>query len=185
MQLAPDRNTYVVRDMPTTRGGTALDVLRNVPSVDVDIDNIVSLRGNTGVIVQINGRPSPMKPAQLGNFLAQLPADMVDKVEVVPNPSAREDPTGAAGIINIVLKQEADAGTSGGLTVAGGTTGQVNIGANLGYQRGPADAVRQLWLPQGQASPQRCDLPREPVCQPDHLSWTRPGPACSSRWRTR
>ncbi len=137
IQLAPDRSTYVVRDMPTTRGGTALDVLRTVPSVDVDIDNIVSLRGNSAVIVQINGRPSPMKPAQLGNFLAQLPAGIVDKIEVVPNPSAREDPTGTAGIINIVLKQEADAGTSGGFTVAGGTTGQVNLGANLGYHRGP------------------------------------------------
>src|SRR4029077_15774896 len=107
VQLAPDRNTYIVRDMPTTRGGTALDVLRNVPSVDVDIDNIISLRGNTGVIVQINGRPSPMKPAPLGNFLAQSPAGIVDKIEVVPNPSAKEDPTGTAGIINIVLKQEA------------------------------------------------------------------------------
>ncbi len=137
IQLTPDRNTYVVRDMPTTRGGTALDVLRNVPSVDVDIDNIVSLRGNAGVIIQINGRPSPMKSQQLGNFLAQMPAAMVDKVEVVPNPSAREDPTGTAGIINIVLKQEADAGTSGGLTVAGGTTGQANLGANLGWQSGP------------------------------------------------
>lgn len=137
VQLAPDRSTYVVRDMPTTRGGTALDVLRNVPSVDVDIDNIVSLRGNSGVIVQINGRPSPMKPAQLGNFLAQLPAGIVDKIEVVPNPSAKEDPTGTAGIINIVLKQDADAGTSGGFTVAGGTTGQLNLGANLGYQKGP------------------------------------------------
>ena len=73
VELAPDKNTFVVRDQPTTRGGSALDVLRNVPSVDVDIDNIVSLRGNTGVIVQINGRPSPLKPAQLGNFLAQLP----------------------------------------------------------------------------------------------------------------
>ena len=80
VQFAPDRTIYIVRDMPTTRGGTALDVLRNVPSVDVDIDNIVSLRGNSGVIVQINGRPSPMKPAQLGNLLAQLPADVVDKV---------------------------------------------------------------------------------------------------------
>jgi Outer membrane receptor for Fe3+-dicitrate len=105
--MAPDRNTYVVRDMPTTRGGTALDVLRNVPSVDVDIDNIVSLRGNSGVIVQINGRPSPLKPAQLGNFLAQLPADMVSKVEVIPNPSARDDPTGVAGIINLMLKEDA------------------------------------------------------------------------------
>src|SRR5258706_362632 len=53
VELAPDRNIYVVRDMPTTPGGTALDVLRNVPAVDVDIDNIVSLRGNTGLVLQI------------------------------------------------------------------------------------------------------------------------------------
>jgi hypothetical protein len=135
--LAPDRNTYVVKDMPTTRGGNALDVLRNVPAVDVDIDNVVSLRGSSGVTIQINGRPSPMKPAQLGNYLAQLPADMIDKVEIIPNPSARDDPTGTAGIINITLKQKADAGTSGGLTLSGGTTGQVNAGGNFGYERGP------------------------------------------------
>ncbi|MEO8577785.1 MAG: TonB-dependent receptor, partial [Gemmatimonadales bacterium] len=137
VELAPDRNTYVVRDMPTTRGGTALDVLRNVPSVDVDIDNVVSLRGNSGVVVQINGRPSPMKPAQLGNFLAQLPADIVERIEVVPNPSARDDPEGVAGIINLVLKQKPDAGKSGGITVAGGTTGLAQVGANLGYEREP------------------------------------------------
>ena len=137
VELAPDRNTYVVRDMPTTRGGTALDVLRNVPAVDVDIDNVVSLRGNSGVVVQINGRPSPLKPAQLGNFLAQLSADMVDKVEVIPNPSARDDPEGVAGIINIVLKQQPDAGRSGGLTLGGGTTGHADIGGNLGYEHGP------------------------------------------------
>ena len=137
VQLAPDRNTYIVHDMPTTRGGTALDVLRNVPSVDVDIDNIVSLRGNTGVIVQINGRPSPLKPAQLGNFLAQLPADIVDKVEIVTNPSARDDPEGVAGIINIVLKEKPEAGKSGGLTIGGGTTGQLNVGGNVGYEKGP------------------------------------------------
>ena len=137
VQLAPDRTTYAVRDMPTTRGGTVLDALRTVPAVDVDLDNIISLRGNSGVIVQINGRPSPMKPAQLGNFLAQMPAANVDKIEVIPNPSAREDPTGVAGIINIVLKQRADAGTSGGFTVGGGTRGSATIGANLGYQRGP------------------------------------------------
>jgi outer membrane cobalamin receptor len=137
VQLAPDRNTYVVHDMPTTRGGNALDVLKNVPSVDVDIDNVVSLRGNSGVVVQINGRKSPMKPAQLGNFLAQLPADMVEKVEVIPNPSARDDPEGVAGIINIVLRKETDAGASGGFTTAGGTTGRAEVGGNLGYQHGP------------------------------------------------
>lgn len=137
VELAPDRNAYVVKDLPSTKGGTVLDVLRNVPSVDVDIDNIVSLRGNAGVVIQINGRPSPMKATQLGNFLAQLPADVVDKVEVVANPSAREDPTGVAGIINIVLKQEADAGTSGGVSIGGVTTGTANISANYGYSKGP------------------------------------------------
>ncbi|HEY0777037.1 MAG TPA: TonB-dependent receptor [Gemmatirosa sp.] len=137
VQLAPDRNTYVVRDMPVTRGGSALDVLRNVPGVDVDLDNLVSLRGNAGVVVQINGRPSPLTAAQLGDFLAQLPADMVERVEVIPNPSARDDPTGVAGIINVVLKQRVDAGRSGGITLSGGTTGSAQVGANLGVQRGP------------------------------------------------
>ena len=134
VQLAPDRNTFVVRDMPAAKGGSALDVLRTVPTVDVDIDNVVSLRGNPGVTIQINGRPSPLKPAQLGDFLAQLPAEMVDKVEIVASPSARDDPTGVAGIINLVLKEEVDAGTTGGGTLAAGTTGQVNAGVNLGYE---------------------------------------------------
>ena len=137
VDLAPDRNTYVVKNMPTTSGGSALDVLRNVPSVDVDIDNTVSLRGDPGVVVQINGRKTPMTPTQLGNFLAQLPASMVEKVEVVPNPGANEDPDGVAGIINIVLKREPDATAAGGLTVTGGSTGRVQLGGNGGYQRGP------------------------------------------------
>src|SRR5207244_10708340 len=101
---------------------------------------IVSLRGNSGVVVQINGRPSPMKPAQLGNFLAQLPASIVDKIEVIPNPSARDDPTGSAGIINIMLKEAAEPGTSGGFTAGGGTTGHVDVGANAGYSKGPLSA---------------------------------------------
>ena len=137
VQLAPDRNTYVVHDMPTTRGGTALDVLRNVPSVDVDIDNIVSLRGNTGVVIEINGRPSPMKPQQLGNFLSQLPADAIDKVEIVTNPSARDDPEGSAGIINIVLKEKPEAQRSGGLSLGVGTRGHVDAGGNFGLEQGP------------------------------------------------
>lgn len=135
--LAPDRNTYSVRDMATTRGGSALDVLRNVPSVDVDIDNNVSLRGNSGVIIQINGRPSPLKPAQLGSFLSQLPANSVEKVEVVSNPSARDAPEGVAGIINIVLKRNTDAGLTGGVTTSASTTGRADLGGSLGYQQGP------------------------------------------------
>jgi outer membrane cobalamin receptor len=140
VQIQPDRTSYVVRDMPTTKGGTALDVLRNVPSVDVDIDNNISLRGNAGIVIQINGRPSALKGSQLGNFLDQLSADAIDHVEIIPNPSAREDPTGVAGMINIVLRQKPDAGTSGGLTLGGGTTGHVDAGVNGGWQRGPLSA---------------------------------------------
>ena len=86
--------------------------------------------------VNINGRISPMRGDQLGTFLAQLPASMVAKVEVVPNPSAKNDPEGMAGIINIVLKENTDLGTSGGFTTGGGSTGQRNASGNLGYQRG-------------------------------------------------
>lgn len=137
VQMTPDRTTYVVRDMPTTKGGTALDVLRNAPSVDVDIDNNISLRGNTGVVIEINGRPSPLTGTQLGNFLDQLPADAIDHVEIIPNPSARDDADGVAGIINIVLRTKPDAGTSGGVTLGAGTTGHLDAGANGGWQRGP------------------------------------------------
>jgi len=138
VRLEPDRNTYAVRDMPAaTTGGTAVDVLRNVPSVEVDGSNNVSLRGNQNVVVQLNGRPTPMHGEQLGNFLAQLPANMVNKVEVIPNPSAKQDPEGMAGIINIALKESTDLGTSGGLTLGGGSTGQINASGNLGYQKGP------------------------------------------------
>ena len=134
--LAPDRNTYSVRDMPAAAGGNAVDALRNVPSVEVDIDGKVSLRGNENVVVQINGRPSPMRGEQLGAFLAQLPANMVDRVEVIPNPSAKFDPEGMAGIVNVVLRQNTELGLSGGVTAGGGSTGQVNVSGNLGYQRG-------------------------------------------------
>ena len=76
------------------------------------------------------------EPAQLGNFLAQLPAALVEKVEVISNPSARDNHEGSSGIINIVLKKKVDAGSSGGLTLAQGTTGRTDVGGNVGYQRG-------------------------------------------------
>ncbi|NUQ20405.1 MAG: TonB-dependent receptor [Gemmatimonadaceae bacterium] len=135
--LAPDRNSYSTKNMPAATGGTAVDVLRNVPSVEVDGDNNVSLRGNQNVVVQINGRPSPLHGQQLGNFLAQLPASTVTRVEVASNPSAKDDPEGTAGIINIVLNQQADMGWSGGVNAGAGSTGMANVSGNLGRQEGP------------------------------------------------
>src|SRR5689334_1660504 len=138
--LAPDRNSYSTKNMTTASGGTAIDVLRNVPSVEVDGSNNVSLRGNQSVIVQINGRSSPLHGDQLANFLAQLPASTIARVEVSTNPSAKNDLEGTAGIINIVLNQEADLGLSGGVTAATGTTGLANVNGNIGRQSGPTTA---------------------------------------------
>jgi ferric enterobactin receptor len=135
--LAPDRNSYSVKSMTNTAGGTAVDVLRNTPAVEVDGSNKVSLRGNENVIVQINGRASPLKGEALGNFLAQLPASGVKSVEVATNPSAKNDPEGTAGIINIVLTQQAEMGLSGGVTAGTGTTGLANLSGNIGRQVGP------------------------------------------------
>ena len=95
-------------------------MLRNIPLVEVDGSNNVSLRGNANVVIQINGRSTPLKGDQLGAFLAQLPAGTVKNVEVATNPSAKDDPEGTAGIINIVLNQEAELGLSGGLSARHG-----------------------------------------------------------------
>jgi ferric enterobactin receptor len=134
--LQPDRTVYSTKNMPAATGGTAIDVLRNIPAVEVDANNRVSLRGNGNVVIQINNRPTPLKGDQLGSFLAQLPANTVKNVEVAANPSAKDDPEGTAGIINIVLNQEAEVGLSGGFNANTSSTGQAGGSGNIGKQQG-------------------------------------------------
>jgi len=135
--IEPDRSSYKAKDVAAT-ANNASEVLDHVPSVTVDGDGKVSLRGNENVVVQINGRPAPMSGTQLGQFLKTLPSSVLDRVEVITTPSARQDPEGMAGIINIVLKANTDLGFSGGVTVASATaSGRYNGSGNLGYQVGP------------------------------------------------
>jgi outer membrane cobalamin receptor len=136
VEFAIDRTVYNVKDQPISTGGTATDVLQNVPSVEVDIDGNVSLRGNQNVAILINGKPSPMRGEFLASFLQQLPASMIEKVEVIPNPSAKYDPEGMAGILNIVMKQDADLGLGGGLSLGAGTGDKYNASGNVNYQQG-------------------------------------------------
>ena len=133
--IEPDRNTYRAKDIAPA-AATASDVLQATPSVEVDADGKVSLRGNENVAIQINGRPTPIKGTQLAAYLKQIPANIVERIEVVPNPSAKYDPEGMAGIINIVLKANTDLGLSGGLNTGFANTGRFNTGTNLGYQAG-------------------------------------------------
>ena len=134
--IQPDRNAYRVKDVAPA-ATNASDVLENVPSVQVDPDGKVSLRGNENVVVQINGRPTPITGTQLAGYLKALPANTIERVEVIPNPSAKQDPEGMAGIINIVMKQGVELGTSGGINAMGATTGSYNLNGNVGHQKGP------------------------------------------------
>lgn len=135
MTIEPDRNAYRAKDVAPA-ATNASEVLDAVPSVSIDGDGKVSFRGNENVAVQINGRVSPMRGTQLGSFLKQLPSGIVERIEVIPNPSAKYDPEGMAGIINIVLKENADLGVSGGFTAGAATADRFNTTGNLGYQAG-------------------------------------------------
>lgn len=131
----PDRNSYRAKDVAPA-AANASDVLDNVPAVQVDPDGKVSLRGNENVAVQINGRPTPMRGQQLAAYLKTVPANTIERIEVVPNPSAKYDPEGMAGIINIVLKQNVDLGLSTGAQAAMSTPRRFYGSGNLGYQAG-------------------------------------------------
>ncbi len=116
---------------------SAADVLRDLPSVRVDRDGAVSLRGSENVTVHVNGKPVPLSGQALVQYMRSLSAQNIDRIEVNTNPSARYDPEGTAGIINIVLDRTRAAGWSGGLSASGGTNENASASGNLGYQNGP------------------------------------------------
>jgi outer membrane receptor protein involved in Fe transport len=132
-----DRTTYNTADQVIGQTGTATDLLQQIPSVEVDQDGNVSLRGNANVAIQINGRPAPVGAEFLGVFLQQLPAGQIERIEVIPNPSARYEPDGMSGIINIVLKQDAELGLSGSVIAGVGTLGDGQASASVNYGSGP------------------------------------------------
>jgi outer membrane receptor protein involved in Fe transport len=134
--VEPDRNSYRAKDIAPAAANVS-ELLDNVPSVQVDADGKVSLRGNENVVVQINGRPTPIRGTQLASYLKSLPANVVERIEVIPNPSAKYDPEGMAGIINIALKQNVDLGLSGALNLGVSTPDRYNGSGNIGYQSGP------------------------------------------------
>ncbi|MEM1125574.1 MAG: TonB-dependent receptor [Bacteroidota bacterium] len=132
-----DRTVYSTADNPVNEGGTATDVLSNLPAVDVDIDGNVSLRGSGSVAIFINGRPAPVSADFIAAYLRSLPAGTIDRVEVIPNPSAAFEPDGVGGVLNIVLKENTDLGLGGTLTAGTNTQGGLNGTGALTYGRGP------------------------------------------------
>lgn len=136
MVVEADRTTYNTREMPVAASGTAIDVLRAVPELEVDMENNVSLRGNQPASIHLNGRPTPMSGEELANFLEQLPGDRIERVEVMPNPSARHDPEGMGGIINIVLRDDVELGLSGSLSANASTRNRQSVNGRFNVQHG-------------------------------------------------
>lgn len=125
-----DKRVFNVGKDLSTTGASALEVLNNVPSVNVNIEGRISLRGSQGVQILINGKPSIIASDE-GNALGTITADMIEKIEVMTNPSAKYDAEGTSGIINIVLKKEERKGLNGSISVNTGAPDSHSVGVSL------------------------------------------------------
>ncbi len=125
VQIRLDKKIYTIGKDLTTSGATVSDALNNVPSVTVDLDGSIALRGNENVRILINGKPSAIAGFGQTDALRQLPAEAIERVEVITAPSARYDAEGTAGILNIVLRKEKTRGVNGSF--------QANVNQPIGY----------------------------------------------------
>ena len=147
MRFDIDKKVFSVDQNIAAAGGSATDVLQNIPSVDVDNDGNISLRNNASVEVWINGKPSGLTADNRAQVLQQMPAENIESIEVMTNPSAKFNPEGTAGIINLVMKKNRKAGyygsLSAGATLQNGKPGS-NAGASINYNVGKFDVFANL-----------------------------------------
>ncbi|TRX38318.1 outer membrane beta-barrel family protein [Flavobacterium restrictum] len=132
VEIKLDKKVYNVGQDMIVKGGTVSDVLDNVPSVSVDTEGNVSLRGSDNIRILIDGRPS--NAINIAEALRQIPADAIDKVEVITNPSARYDAEGGSGLINIVLKKGKNQGLNGTFIASTGIPETYGLSGNLNYK---------------------------------------------------
>lgn len=133
LEFKLDKRVFNVGQDLSSTGASALEVLENVPAVDVNIEGQVSLRGSAGVQILINGKPSVIASDE-SNALGSITADMIEKVEVITNPSAKYEAEGTAGIINIVLKKESRKGTNGSFSLNTGWPHNHSAGLSINHR---------------------------------------------------
>jgi outer membrane receptor protein involved in Fe transport len=133
MKIDIDKKVFNVDQNIAASGGNASDVLSNIPSVEVNTEGEVSLRGNSAVTIWINGKASGLSSDNRAQILEQMPAESIEKIEVITNPSAKYSPEGTAGIINIVLKENRKAGYFGSVQAGVDSRGGYSLGANVNY----------------------------------------------------
>jgi outer membrane receptor protein involved in Fe transport len=134
MQMGIDKKIFSVDQSLVSEGGSASDLLQNVPSVQSDIDGNISLRGSAGVSVLIDGKPSLIAGGNIAQILQSIPASSIESVELITNPSAKYDAEGQSGIINIVLKKNKKLGLNGSVALTAGNRSNYNASTNLSFQ---------------------------------------------------
>lgn len=144
MRFELDRKVFTVDANVTAAGTSASELLESIPSVEVDQDGEVSLRGNSSVTIWINGKESGLTADNRAQILEQIPAETIDRIEVITNPSAKYSPEGTAGIINIILKKDRRAGYYGSAEISANSRGGGNVGVNINYSSGKLDAFGGL-----------------------------------------
>nr|WP_314864461.1 outer membrane beta-barrel family protein [uncultured Flavobacterium sp.] len=132
VEIKLDKKVFNVGNDLMVKGGTVSDVLSNIPSVSVDVEGNVSLRGNENVKILIDGKPS--NAINITEALRIIPADAIDKVEVITNPSARYDAEGGGGILNIVLKRGKNQGLNGTFIATGGIPDNNGLSGTVNYK---------------------------------------------------
>ncbi|WP_439559083.1 TonB-dependent receptor domain-containing protein [Dyadobacter sp.] len=135
MELSLDKKIFNVGKDLANAGGTAVDILTNVPSVAVDVEGNVSLRGSGNVRILIDGKPSGLVSIKGASGLQQLQGSMIERVEIITNPSARYEAEGMGGVINIVLKKERKEGINGSFDIITGHPTNYGAAANVNYRR--------------------------------------------------
>lgn len=138
-----DKRVFNVGQDLSTTGASALELLNNVPSVNVSIEGQVSLRGSSGVQILINGKPSVLASDE-GNALGTITAEMIESIEVITNPSAKYEAEGTAGIINIIIKKEERRGLNGSVTLNTGTPDNHSVGLSLNRRTEKFNLFSQL-----------------------------------------
>lgn len=144
MKLDIDKKVFNVDQDIASVGGSASEVLENIPSVEVDAEGNVSLRGSSSVTIWVNGKAQGMTSDNRGDILQQMPAESIDHIEVITNPSSKYSAEGSAGIINIVLKRDRKAGYYGGVQANMSTMGGGRLGANINFSSGVLDAYANV-----------------------------------------
>jgi outer membrane receptor protein involved in Fe transport len=134
IKLSTDKKVFSVDQSLVSQGGSATDLLTNVPSVQVDVEGNVNLRGSSNVRVLINGKPSAISGGSVSDILQSIPASAIENIEVITNPSSKYDAEGQSGIINIILKRNAQLGFNGSASATVGTQNTYNGSLNLSYQ---------------------------------------------------